>query len=104
MLWSIDSCQKGYPLTSVTWLYRSSVQLTEVTCFFKVNLVCSVITGKSQTWALMASVWDFPVMTSISVNKLYLKFQDYDILAKTRSSTTTAGSRQNDAGSRARTP
>ena len=22
MLWSIDSCQKRYPLTSVTWLYR----------------------------------------------------------------------------------
>ena len=22
MLWSIDSSQKGYPLTSVTWLYR----------------------------------------------------------------------------------
>ena len=22
MLWSIDSCQKGYPLTIVTWLYR----------------------------------------------------------------------------------
>ena len=27
MLWSIDSCQKEYPLTIVTWLYRGRVQL-----------------------------------------------------------------------------
>ena len=41
------------------------------------NLVCSVIAGKSQTSTLMswcvcqytkASVWDFPVMTSLLVN------------------------------------
>ena len=39
MLWSIDRCQKGYPLTSVTWLYH---RLKCTTCwgdlfFFKLS-------------------------------------------------------------------
>ena len=75
----IDSCQKVYPLTSVTWAKLYIVQVIEVKCFFKlsadqwlvlivcslrsilkrpynkqlINLVCSVILKKSQALALM---------------------------------------------------
>ena len=36
MLWSIDSCQKRYLLTSVTWLIAGSeIQLIKATFFFK---------------------------------------------------------------------
>ena len=45
MLWSIDSCQKGSPLTSVTCLYHGLKCTTrwDVTCFLKV--ICWPIVG-----------------------------------------------------------
>ena len=48
----IDSCQKGYPLTIVTWLYP--------------GLKCTTL---SLGQCIKASVWDFPVMTLLSLNK-----------------------------------
>ena len=95
MLRSIGRCQKGHPLTSVTWLKRSfkwttrwcdvfffklsaDLLLVLIDCRLRstmkrpykkylINIVHLVITGKSQTL-----VWDFPVMTSLSVNKKYI--------------------------------
>ena len=38
MLWSIDSCQTGYPLTSVTWPYRGlKCRPIEVEYFLKLS-------------------------------------------------------------------
>ena len=61
--WSIDSCQKGCPLTSVTCcIGGSSVQLIEVTCFLKLS---------TDQLLVLIDRRDFPLMTSLLVSKWY---------------------------------
>ena len=84
MLWSIDSCQKGYPQTSVTWQYRELKRTTHWgDVFFKVihwpvvgfnwsqaqiyneKTICRLTKciDRAIARAVHQGLWNFPVMT-----------------------------------------
>ena len=117
MLWSIDSCQKRVSAdqchmtvsrANYLLLVLIDCSLNYFLCFilivlnrpynkWLINLTHSVITGKSQTLALMyppryncklsryikALVWDIPVLTLLLVNEWYIILMTINIRPET---------------------